>query len=116
MLMCSTELSIALKDNSGLYRMCSVSLFSLNEITKVFPGVTFKKIDNKELAFNAVCTICGEEHRYIYSLGDLVKRDMLIGGCYVTGKPVFIIGKYSKIESFINRHNEISKQICEMML
>lgn len=116
MLMYNTELSIALKDNSGLYKMCSVSLFNLNEISKVFPRIEFKKMDNKELVFNVVCTFCGEEHRYTYSLCDLIKRDMLIGGCYVSGKPVFVIGKHSKIEGFINRHNEISKQICEMLL
>jgi hypothetical protein len=116
MLIYNTDLGIALKEKSGLYRMCSVSLFNLNGISKFFPLVSLEKGDNRELVFGVTCTMCGEKHHYNYSLSELIKRDMLIGGCQVTGKPVFIIGKYNKIENFINRHNEINKQIYEMLL
>lgn len=110
-----TDISIALKNHYGQYEIREISLFELDKIKNKFPNFEAKFNRNKEVNFRLKCPLCGEYHYYSYSINELLKRDMLIGGCEVFGMPIFFIGNGRKVHQRINKYNQINKSIYAMI-
>lgn len=110
-----SNISIAIKDESGKYIIKNTCFFKLKELNKEITSLNSIKIFNGEILFNICCPLCGESHCYTYSLKELISRDILIGGCDEIGIPVFYIGNYEKIRKRILNYDNINKDIYAMI-
>lgn len=114
-LLIDTDISIALKNLYGEYEIKEISLFELGKLRSGFPSLEVILNRNKEINFRIKCPLCGEYHYYNYNIKDLLKKDMLIGGCEILGMPIFYIGNCSKVYQRISKYNKINKAICAMI-
>jgi hypothetical protein len=113
-LVCNTDICIAYKNKLGVYKIKNISLFNLNNIVEILPVESFRK-QGREISFSIKCPICDEKHSYSYCIGDVLKRQMIIGGCEITSKPVFIFGNTIKVLGFIEKYNEVNRKIYAML-
>lgn len=111
----NTEVSFALKNTFGQYEIKDLSLFEMDKVTKDFPGIEMYSNRNKELSFKLRCPLCGENHSYSYSVNDLLKRDMVIGGCENLGMPLFFIGNQVKVHQRIKSFRDVNKNLAAMI-
>jgi hypothetical protein len=110
----NTEFSIALKNNFGQYCSKSFSVFEFERVICEFPSLEMKLNRSREFLFKVKCPICGEDHLYKYDCSDFVKREVVIGGCEVTGMPIFYIGKDRNVSERVNKFNEIYKKVYDI--
>jgi hypothetical protein len=110
----NTDISIAFREKTGNYNKINASIFRLKDIMKKAPVTEMKVQLGKQISFKAKCSVCGEVHTYVYSAHDVMKREMTIGGCETTGKPIMFIGRENKINNIVDRYNEINKKIYAM--
>jgi hypothetical protein len=108
-------MSIAVKDACGQYEIKEFSLFKIDKLNEGLDRLHIKFNKTKEMKIKIECPICGEYHSYSYNIGELVKRDVIIGGCESIGYPLFYIGNKNNVEWHINRFNEINKQVYAMI-
>lgn len=108
-------MSIAFKDAWCQYHIKQFSLFKIDKLNTTLEGIEIKMNKNRELTLKVKCPICGGYHRYCYSINELVKREIIIGGCEVIGCPLFYIGDKSKVEVHINKINEVNRQVYAMI-
>lgn len=111
----NTEISIALKDSFGRYEIIDFSIFDFTKINNRYNWLQIKLNKNKQIVFNVKCILCGKNHYYRYSVCDIVKRDILIGGCEVLGIPLFYIGNKEKVLQKIGRYVESNSIISSMI-
>ncbi|GLC29384.1 hypothetical protein [Clostridium omnivorum] len=111
----NTDICIALKNLYGQYDVEDFSIFEMEKLARSFPSLEVKLVRNKEVSIKLKCPLCGEEHYYCYNLGDLVKRDMLIGGCEVLGMPLFFIGKKNVVMSRVKKYKEVNKKMYALI-
>ena len=109
--MYNTDITIALKNNAAQYCKEQLSLFRIQDISLLFEVVNFKQNKKRCILLKIKCPICGELHQFNYMLNDLIKREVIIGGCEITGSPIFFIGKEWKIDKIINKYNEIREKM-----
>jgi len=114
-LLCNTGISIAFKNSCDQYEIEQFSLFEVEKVNRRFTSMKVKINRNKEIQFKVKCPLCGEEHHYGYSIGEFIKRDMIIGGCEVLGVPLFYIGDGDKVGKRIKRYREISEELYAMI-
>ncbi len=111
----NTELKIAVKDIDNRYNSVDISIFELDSSRKHLPNFQSKIIKAKEIRVKVKCPICGECHESKYGLSDLIKKQMLIGGCEITGTPIYFVGTPLKVNKYINKYNEINNKIYAML-
>lgn len=111
----NTELRIAIKDVENRYNSMDTSVFQLENFENHLPNFQLRITKPKEIDIDIKCPICGECHESKYSLSDLIRKQMIIGGCEVTGLPIYFIGKPIKVSKYINRYNEINNKIYAML-
>lgn len=111
----NTELKIAVKNCAGRYCSKDTSIFELTNVTEHIPSLYIAINRQREIVVKVKCPICGEEHKYTYNIKDLLKRQMSIGGCEITGEPVCFIGKALKVSKFISKYDMISEKIYAMI-
>jgi hypothetical protein len=110
-----TNISIAYKNKNGYYSKKCGSVFMLSNMICSFPLLEYQTYQSKDIFFKIKCPICGEVHSYNYSLYDFVKREITIGGCDITGNPIFFIGKEKKINGILDKYHEVSKSVYAMV-
>ncbi|WP_127837046.1 hypothetical protein [Clostridium prolinivorans] len=111
----TTDISIALKNHYGQYEIKEISLFELNKLKNSFLNLDVRLNKNKEVSFRLKCPLCGEYHYYKYNINEILKRDMVIGGCEILGMPLFFIGDCRKVNWRIKKYNQINKSIYAMI-
>lgn len=109
------DIVIAFKDIKAQYEIEKFSLFQMGKVNKIFPSCEVKINNGKEMIVKIDCPLCGEQHYYKYNLFELLKREMVIGGCEIIGSPVFFIGGKEKIEERVNKYREINKELFEII-
>ncbi|MFD3158272.1 hypothetical protein ACFIJ5_15720 [Haloimpatiens sp. FM7330] len=110
----NTNITIALKNYLNKYNVKTVSLFELEYVCKGFDYLRVK-IKKKEIIFEIQCPLCDQKHFYKYIISDLMKKDMLIGGCEVLNVPLFLVGKEDKIMEKVNKYEHINSEINKMI-
>lgn len=114
-LLLDNDMSIALKNNWGEYRIEEFTLFNLEKLNRDCNRFHIKLSRNRELKLIIKCPICGGYHSYSYSINELVRSDVIIGGCEIMGSPLFYIGNRDNVKCHINRFNEINKKVYAMI-
>lgn len=106
---------IAFKNYFGQYEIKEFSLFRLEKVYEGFTHLKINIIKNKEILISMKCPICDEIHTYNYNIDELLKRELLVGGCEIMGTPLFYIGSKKNVEEYVLKYNEINKKIYAMI-
>jgi hypothetical protein len=111
----NTELKIAVKDMESRYNMVDTSIFEIESTSKHLPNFQSKLLRSKEIQVKIKCPICVEYHETKYGIRELLKKQLVIGGCELTGTPVYFLGKPMKISKYISKYNEVNNKIYAML-
>ena len=110
-----TSIAMALKNSNGQYKICELTIFEIESINNKFPSIKIKVNKNNELIMKVKCSLCGEYHFYHYNINELMKRNMVIGGCEQLALPIFFIGKNQKVIEKVNEHRKAIEKIYAMI-
>jgi len=105
--------NIAVRNSIGEYEIKGFSIFETAKNNFAFSTVEIKNYKNKELVFKVLCPYCSEHHYYKYRINEIIKRDMLIGGCHIMGYPIMFIGNYNYISEKIMQFSQVNKKIMQ---
>lgn len=111
----NTECSIALKNNLGQYYLKSFSIFEIDKIICELPSLEVIWSKKCDIYFKIKCPICGEDHYYKYNINEFMRREVVIGGCEITGIPIFYIGRDKNVYERVNRFNDMAKKISSII-
>ncbi|MCJ7690588.1 MAG: hypothetical protein MUO60_14915 [Clostridiaceae bacterium] len=110
-----TNIAMALKDSNGQYRVCELTIFEIESINTRYTSLNLKVNNGNEIVIKVKCSLCGEDHSYNYNVKELLKRDMVIGGCEQLALPIFFIGKNKKVIEKVNEHRKTIEKIYAMI-
>jgi hypothetical protein len=106
---------MALKNSNGQYEVAELTIFEIESMNSRFPSLNIEIHKGNEIAIVAKCSLCGESHIYNYSINELLKRNMVIGGCEQLALPIFLIGKNNKVITKVNEHRQTIEEIYAMI-
>ncbi|HCW04010.1 MAG TPA: hypothetical protein DGK91_05415 [Clostridium sp.] len=109
------DFRIAVKDKKNCYKTYDVSIFKLKSISDYLPNINTITTRSRKIYVKYKCPICGEEHENNYSIKDLLRKQLIVGGCELTGSPVYFIGKPIKVSKYISKYNEINSKVYAML-
>jgi len=110
-----TNIAIALKNSSGVYKVYELTIFEIENMKFKFPSLNVKVDKGNEILIKLKCPLCGENHFYHYKINELLKMNMVIGGCEQLALPIFLIGKNKKVIEKVNEYRETIEKIYAMM-
>lgn len=111
----NTHISMALKGCNGEYKIEDSNIFDIESLNGKFTSVSIKLDKNKGIIFMIKCPICGHRHIYSYNLSDIIKHDLVFGGCESLGLPIFFIGKNDNVKQMVRKYYEVNKNISAMI-
>lgn len=114
-MLCNTNLSLALKNELGKYRIAEFTIFNINKLEDEFKNLSVNISSNNEISIRIFCPMCNQQHYYRYKISDFKRTKMFIGGCRNSGNIVFFIGDEKRIYKIVNRNNEFYKPGCAML-
>ena len=91
-----TNIAMALKNSNGQYKVEELTIFEIESMNTKFPSLNVELHKGNEILIKVKCSLCGEYHFYHYNINELLKRNMVIGGCEQLALPIFFIGKNRK--------------------
>lgn len=106
---------MALKNSKGEYKIEELTIFEIENMNARFPSLKVELHKRNEILIKVKCSLCGEYHFYNYNINELLKRNMVIGGCEQLGLPIFLIGKNQKVIEKVNEHRKTIKKIYAMI-
>jgi hypothetical protein len=110
-----TNIAVALKNSNGEYKIEELTIFELENINIRFSTLNVEIHKGNEIVIMAKCPLCGEGHLYYYNINELLKRNMVIGGCEQLALPIFFIGKNEKVIQKVKEHRQTIKKIRAMI-
>ena len=110
-----TNIAMALKNSNGQYKLCELTIFEIKSMKTRFPSLNIEVNKGNEIVIKVKCSLCGEEHLYRYNINELLKRNMVIGGCEQLALPIFLIGKNQKVIEKVNEHRQTIERIYAMI-
>ena len=110
-----TNIAMALKNSDGQYKVCELTIFEIESMKTRFPSLNVELHKGNEILIKVKCCLCGEYHFYHYNVNELLRRNMVIGGCEQLGLPIFLIGKNQKVIEKVNQHRETIEKIYAMI-
>ncbi|MCB2289204.1 hypothetical protein LGK97_05430 [Clostridium sp. CS001] len=110
-----TNIAMALKNSNGEYKIEELTIFEFESINARFPSLNVEIKKGNEIIIRVKCPLCGEFHFYHYNVNELLKRNMVIGGCEQLGLPIFFIGKNEKVIQKVKEHRQTIKRIGAMI-
>ena len=110
-----TNIAMALKNSNGQYKVEQLTIFEIESINTKFPSLTLKVNKGNEIVIKVKCSLCAEYHLYHYNISELLKRNMVIGGCEELALPIFFIGKSQKVIEKVNDHRKTIEKIYAMI-
>lgn len=105
----NSNVTIALKKLDNNYTIYNLNLFNLQYIDE--GNISINKIKNNALEFKVCCHLCEKEHIYIYSIKEIVKKDLIVLGCEKLGIPLVVLGKKEEVGKMIYPHNYVNYKI-----
>ncbi|WP_368489528.1 hypothetical protein [Clostridium sp. BJN0013] len=110
-----TNKCIVIKTPEGNHIVKNFSAFNLNKINENSTFLKVSFLNNKMVSLKVKCIFCENTHYYRYSIGDLIKKDMIIGGCDILGLPILYIGNCKMIEDEILKYTKVNTRIYAMI-
>jgi hypothetical protein len=110
-----TNIAIALKNSNGEYKIEELTIFEMESMNIRFPSLSVEMHKANEIVIKVKCPLCGECHLYHYNINELLKRNMVIGGCEQLALPIFFIGKNEKVIQKVKEHRQTIKRIRAMI-
>ncbi|HEY8890937.1 MAG TPA: hypothetical protein VIM70_11845 [Clostridium sp.] len=110
-----TNIAMALKNSSGQYKVYELTIFEMKNMKTRFPSLNVKVDKGNEILIKLKCPLCGENHFYYYKINELLKRNMVIGGCEQLALPIFLIGKNKKVIEKVNEYRQTIEKIYAMI-
>lgn len=110
-----TNIAMALKNSNGQYKVYEMTIFEIESVNTRFSSLNLKVSKGNEIVMKVKCSLCGEYHSYYYNIVELLKRDMVIGGCEQLALPIFFIGKNRKVIEKANEHRKTIEKIYAMI-
>lgn len=104
-------ITIALKDELGMYNIKNTDIFKLKKINKSLNNLEIE-FKNKEVSIKFKCPACGKHHHFKYHVSDMFNQEVIICGCNTLGIPVLFMGNKEKVSNITGKYNEISKKLC----
>jgi hypothetical protein len=106
---------MALKNSNGEYKIEELTIFEIESMNTRFPSLNVELQKCNEIIITVKCPLCGEFHFYHYNINELLKRNMVIGGCEQLALPIFFIGKNQKVIQKVKEHRQTIKRIRAMI-
>ena len=110
-----TNIAVALKDCNGQYKIEELTIFEMKSMNTKFPSLSVELNKGSDIVLKVKCPLCGYYHFYHYNINELLKRNMVIGGCEQLALPIFFIGKNLKVIEKVNEHKQTIKRIRAMI-
>ncbi len=110
-----TNIAMAVKNSNGQYRVEELTIFELESMKNRFPCLYVKVNKGKEIFVEVKCLLCGEYHHYHYNVDELLRTNMVIGGCEQLALPIFFIGKNEKVIKKVAEHRQTTEKIYAMI-
>jgi len=110
-----TNIAMALKNSSGVYNVCEFTIFEMKSMKSKFPSLNVKVSKGNDILIVVKCPLCGEKHFYHYNINELLKRNMVIGGCEQLALPIFLIGKNQKVIEKVNEYRQTIEKIYALI-
>jgi len=110
-----TNIAMALKNSSGEYKIEQLTIFEIERMKNKFSSLTVNMNKGNDILIKVKCPLCGEYHLYHYNINELLKRNMVIGGCEQLGLPVFLIGKNQKVIEKVNDYKQTIEKIYALI-
>lgn len=110
-----TNIAIALKESNWQYKIEDISLFSIENIGKTLKAMDIDTYRGKDVLIKVKCPLCDEIHFYNYHIANIIKKDIIIGGCDKLGVPIFFIGKKNTIIKRVQEYIQINNKIYAMI-
>ena len=110
-----TNIAMALKDCNGQYNVVEMTIFELESMNTKFSSLNVELHRGNEILIEVKCCLCGENHSYHYNIKELLKTNMVIGGCEQLALPIFFIGKNEKVIEKANKHRQTIEKIYAMI-
>ena len=110
-----TNIAMALKESNGQYKVEELTIFELECMKSKFPCLHVKIRKGSEMLIKVKCSLCGEYHSYHYNINELLKTNMVIGGCEQLALPIFFIGKNEKVIKKVNEHRQTIEKIYALI-
>ena len=111
-----TNIAIALKNYNGQYKVEELTIFELESMKTKFASLSSVEVQKgNDLVMKLKCPLCGENHFYHYNTNELLKRNMVIGGCEQLGLPIFLIGKNEKVIEKVKEHRQSIEKVYAMI-
>jgi len=117
-LIVDTNIAVALKNSNGEYKVCELTIFemkSMKTMKRKFPSLNIKVSKGNEILIVVKCSLCGEKHFYRYNINELLKINMVIGGCEQLALPIFLIGKNQKVIEKVNEYRQTIEKIYALI-
>ena len=106
-----TSLCIAVKEREGKYNIANINIFQIGNVRALTPSLKISIDKNKNVFFKVLCPFCNESHLYKHNVSEIIKKDMLIGGCPILGFPLIYIGNYKYIKEKTEIYNLINSRM-----
>lgn len=110
-----TNIAMALKNSNGQYKVYEMTIFEIESVNTRISSLNLKVNKGNEIVMKVKCPLCGEYHSYHYNVVELLKRNMVIGGCEQLALPIFFIGKNQKVIEKANEHRKTIEKIYAMI-
>ena len=110
-----TNIAMALKNSKGEYKVEQLTIFEIESMNIRFPSLNIEFYKGNEIVIKVKCSLCGESHFYHYNISELLKKNMVIGGCEQLALPIFLIGKNQKVIEKVNEHRKVIDRIYAMI-
>ena len=110
-----TNIAMALKNSSGQYKLEQLTIFEIERMKTKFPSLNVNVNNGNEILIKVKCPLCGEYHFYHYNINELLKRNMVIGGCEQLALPIFLIGKNQKVIEKVNEYRQTIEEIYALI-
>lgn len=90
------------------YTVVDLNLFKLKVPTNIMCecGNNILKIyiKDNELILNISCIACDDVHSYAFNVKDIIKKQLLILSCPVTGMEIAFLGKKNYVDKVVDRY------------
>lgn len=110
-----TNIAVALKNCNSEYKIEELTIFEMESMNTRFTSLSVEINKGSEIVLKVKCPLCTDNHFYYYNINDLLKRNMVIGGCEQLALPIFFIGKNLKVIEKVNEHKQTIKRIRAMI-